>query len=51
MIGTLAIPASARPTASTARQWWVLTVRMITPTLRNGEVATQIVGSIVFTIG
>ena len=29
----------------------MLTVRMITPTLRNGELATQIVGSIVFTIG
>jgi ABC-2 type transport system permease protein len=40
-----------RPTASTAQQWWVLTVRMITPTLRNGELATQVVGSIIVTIG
>ena len=43
--------AAARPTASTAQQWWVLTVRVITPTIRNGELATQIVGSIIFTIG
>ena len=36
---------------SAIQQWWVLTIRMIIPTLRNGELATQIVGSIVFTIG
>lgn len=42
---------AVRPTASTVQQWWVLTVRMITPTLRNGELATQVVGSIVFTVG
>ena len=29
---------TARPHPSTSRQWWVLTVRIITPTLRNGEV-------------
>ena len=34
---------AVRPTASTIRQWWVLTVRMITPTLRNGEVLTLVV--------
>ena len=33
------------------QQWWVLTARMITPTLRNGEFITQVAGSIVFTIG
>jgi ABC-2 type transport system permease protein len=33
---------AARPTASTIQQWWVLTVRMITPTLRNGEVLTLV---------
>jgi ABC-2 type transport system permease protein len=42
---------AVRPTTSTIQQWWVLTVRMLTPTLRNGELATQVVGSIVFTIG
>lgn len=46
-----AIPHGVRPPVSAIQQWWVLTVRMITPTLRNGELATQIVGSIVFTIG
>ena len=45
------IPAQSRPMPSGAQQWWVLTTRMITPTLRNGEFATQVVGSIVFTIG
>jgi ABC-2 type transport system permease protein len=46
-----AIPHAARPGASTVQQWWVLTTRMIIPTLRNGELPTQIIGSIVFTIG
>ncbi|MEC9322668.1 MAG: antibiotic transporter, partial [Actinomycetota bacterium] len=46
-----AVPVGARPPVSTLQQWWVLTVRMITPTLRNGELATQIIGSIVFTVG
>lgn len=45
------VPGVLRPRTSAIQQWWVLTVRMITPTLRNGELATQIVGSIVFTIG
>lgn len=45
------IPHVARPKASTLQQWWVLTVRMITPTLRNGELVTQVIGSIVFTVG
>jgi ABC-2 type transport system permease protein len=42
---------AVRPTASTAAQWWVLTVRMVTPTLRNGEVLTQVAASIMFTVG
>lgn len=46
-----AVPHPARPAVSTVQQWWVLTVRMITPTLRNGELATQVIGSIVFTVG
>jgi ABC-2 type transport system permease protein len=51
MTDTASARLAGRPTASTVQQWWVLTVRMITPTLRNGEAATQVVGSIVFTIG
>jgi ABC-2 type transport system permease protein len=42
---------AARPNPSTSRQWWVLTVRIITPTLRNGEVFTLIAASIMFTVG
>jgi ABC-2 type transport system permease protein len=45
------VSTAARPRVNSIQQWWVLTVRMITPTLRNGELATQIIGSIVFTIG
>ena len=43
--------AAVRPATSTIQQWWVLTVRVITPTLRNGEVLTQVAASIMFTVG
>ena len=46
-----AIPLAARPAPSTRQQWRTLTTRMILPTLSNGELATQIIGSIVFTVG
>jgi ABC-2 type transport system permease protein len=49
-VGT-AIPSADRPGTSAIAQWWVLTVRVITPTLRNGEVFTQIATSIMFTVG
>lgn len=42
---------SARPKPSTVGQWWVLTRRLVAPTLRNGEVLTAIVASVVFTAG
>jgi len=42
---------AVRPTPSTIQQLWVLTVRVIAPTLRNGEVFTQPAASVVFTIG
>jgi ABC-2 type transport system permease protein len=42
--------AAGRPTASTVQQWWVLTFRVIRPTLRNGELATQIAAPIMFTV-
>ncbi len=45
------VTAAVRPTTSTTQQWWVLTVRLITPTLRNGEVLTQVAASIMFTVG
>lgn len=47
MITTTAV----RPATSTVQQWWVLTVRVITPTLRNGELLTQVAASIMFTVG
>jgi ABC-2 type transport system permease protein len=40
-----------RPAPSTVGQWWVLTNRLISPTLRNGEVVTALVASVVFTVG
>jgi ABC-2 type transport system permease protein len=40
-----------RPVASNVQQWWVLTTRGIVPTLRNGELLTQVAASIMFTIG
>jgi ABC-2 type transport system permease protein len=43
--------AVVRPTPSTGRQWWVLTVRMVRPSLRNGEVLTLIAASAMFPVG
>jgi ABC-2 type transport system permease protein len=40
----------ARPATSAVRQWWVLTLRTITPTLRNAELPTQIVASVMFVV-
>src|ERR1700687_3643893 len=42
---------AARPKPSTLGQWWVLTIRLVAPTLRNGEVLTAVVASVVFTAG
>ena len=46
-----ATPRSARPMPSTLQQWWTLTTRAIIPTFTNGELLTQVVSSIVFTVG
>jgi ABC-2 type transport system permease protein len=46
-----AIPVTARPMPSTLQQWWTLTTRAIVPTFTNGELATQVISSIVFTVG
>ena len=48
---TAAIPVTGRPTPSTLQQWWTLTTRAILPTFTNGELATQVISSIVFTVG
>jgi ABC-2 type transport system permease protein len=41
----------ARPKPSTFGQWWVLTTRLVAPTLRNGDVLTTIVAVVVFAAG
>ena len=43
--------ATERPNPSPTRQWWVLTVRVIAPTLRNGELLIAIAMSAAFTAG
>jgi ABC-2 type transport system permease protein len=43
--------AAIRPSTSIVQQWWVLTVREIMPTLRNGELVTQVAASVMFTVG
>jgi ABC-2 type transport system permease protein len=45
------ITSPARPRPSATQQWWVLTIRSIVPTLRNGELATAIAASVIFTAG
>lgn len=40
---------TARPVPSSLQQWWVLTSRLITPSLRNGEVAVGVVVSVAAT--
>lgn len=41
----------ARPNPSPFRQWWVLTIRVIAPTVRNGELLIAISMSVAFTAG
>ncbi len=43
-----AVP-DARPSTSGTRQWWVLTSRLIAPTLRNGEVAVGVAVTVAVT--
>jgi ABC-2 type transport system permease protein len=40
-----------RAEPATVQQWWVLTSRLIAPSLRNGEVAVGIITSVVATAG
>jgi ABC-2 type transport system permease protein len=42
---------AARPHPSTFGQWWVLSMRLIAPTLRNGDILIAIIASVVFTAG
>ena len=47
----MTVPGAVRPRPSALQQWWVLTVRSIAPTLRNGELVTAIAASVIFTAG
>ncbi|WP_024796148.1 ABC transporter permease [Tomitella biformata] len=40
-----------KPQPSAIQQWWALSMRLITPALRNGTVATAALSPIVFTVG
>jgi ABC-2 type transport system permease protein len=40
-----------RPNPSPFQQWWVLTIRVIAPTIRNGELLIAIAMSVAFTAG
>lgn len=40
---------AVRPVPSTVAQWWVLTTRMVAPSLRNGEVAVGVAVSVAAT--
>ena len=42
--------AVVRPTSSTVTQWWVLTVRLIVPMLRKGEILVAIAASAAVTV-
>jgi ABC-2 type transport system permease protein len=46
-----AVRPATRPATSSPHQWWVLTARVISPTLRNGEVFTQAAAPVMFTVG
>ena len=47
----MTVPTAMRPEPSALQQWWVLTVRSIVPTLRNGELVTAIAASVIVTAG
>ena len=40
-----------RHTPNAVVQWWVLTRRLLAPTLRNGEILTSLLAPAVFTVG
>ncbi|GAA4807196.1 ABC transporter permease [Tomitella cavernea] len=40
-----------RPTPDSLQQWWALSLRLIKPALRNGEIISAIISPIVFTVG
>ncbi|MDF0530498.1 ABC transporter permease [Tsukamurella sp. 8F] len=51
VLATTGAREAVRPETSPVQQWWVLTTRAVVPTLRNGELVTQVAASVMFTIG
>ncbi|PQP41725.1 ABC transporter permease [Mycolicibacterium austroafricanum] len=51
MTTTAIADEGVRPHTSASQQWWVLTTRMVTPSLRNGEIGTLVAASVMFTAG
>lgn len=47
----MTVLTTVRPVPSGSQQWWVLTTRLIAPTLRNGEVAVGVAVSVAATAG
>lgn len=47
----MTVPTARRPRPSEVQQWWVLVVRAIVPTLRNGELVTAVAASVIVTAG
>ncbi|MBV9088804.1 MAG: antibiotic transporter [Mycobacteriaceae bacterium] len=43
--------AVTRPKPSTFAQWWVLTTRLVGPSVRNGEVLLSVGSTVIFTAG
>ncbi|WP_280424085.1 ABC transporter permease [Nocardia carnea] len=41
----------ATPTPTARQQWWVLSIRLIMPAIRSGEVLTSVLAPVVFTAG
>lgn len=47
----MTVLSATRPATSDLQQWWVLTRRLVAPTVRNGEVAVSVAVSVAVTAG
>ncbi|WSG62489.1 antibiotic transporter [Nocardia sp. NBC_01730] len=48
---TSLLPGAARPRTAAVAQWWVLTRRLVRPSLHNGELLTAVLSPALFTLG
>lgn len=46
----MTVVTALRPSPSGVQQWWVLTMRLVAPTLRNGEVAVGVAVTVAVTV-